>query len=112
MIRWLPPAHEGGRIILASGNAQMGAVFPPAGLPRDSKPWAWRLFSFGHFPALDGRAKDEATARKQLLAALAGRLAEARLIPINDSNSTPPGQAPAAPQSGPDGADQSRTEGA
>ena len=82
-IRFAAPVYEGGRHCLLCGSVTMGAVFPPVGNNPVRNPWAWRLFSFGANPARDGHAKDEQTAKGQLLAALAITLAEAGLVPIN-----------------------------
>lgn len=78
-IRFAAPAYPGGRMCLLSGTVTMGAVFPPAG-PEDK--WAWRLFAFGAHPSRTGTAKSEAKAKDALLDALANRLAEAGLRPI------------------------------
>ena len=84
-IRFLPPAYEGARIVLACGALRVGAVFPPAGNNPGQNPWVWRLFSFGEQPARDGRAKDETTAKGHLMAALALTLEMASLCPIPDA---------------------------
>jgi hypothetical protein len=64
-------ACEGGRMLATLGRVEIGAVFPPAGTPRDSMPWVWRLWLTGlRDQKTDGRAQTELAAKN----ALAGRV--------------------------------------
>jgi hypothetical protein len=67
--RFIASDYPGGRILLRSGTVDVGAVFPPAGQPRDRLPWVWRLWLNGSTGATDGRAKTEQAAKNALLAA-------------------------------------------
>ncbi|MCA0421887.1 MAG: hypothetical protein LCH61_00955 [Proteobacteria bacterium] len=67
--RFIASDYLRGRILLRSGTVDVGAVFPPAGLPRDRLPWTWRLWLNGKTCATDGRAKTELAAKNALLAA-------------------------------------------
>lgn len=58
--------YPGGRMVLMLGQHQIGAVFPPAGTPRDRHPWCWRFWLNG--PGVDGRSKTEAGAKQALTA--------------------------------------------
>lgn len=57
--------HPSGRILLILGQHEVGAVFPPVGQPRDSRPWVWRFWLGTACP--EGRAKTEKAAKKAIL---------------------------------------------
>jgi len=67
--RFIAADYPAGRILLRSGAVDVGAVFPPQGLPRDRLPWTWRLWVNGSTVHTDGRAKTELAAKNALLAA-------------------------------------------
>lgn len=81
--RFSDPAHPGERRILTSGSAQIGAVFPPVGTPRDKAPWVWRLWCNGRAYATEGRAKTEEAARAALLGTWHRFLIDAHLREIH-----------------------------
>lgn len=57
--RYIAADYPAGRLLLRSGTVDVGAVFPPQGLPRDHLPWTWRLWLNGSTVHTDGRAKTE-----------------------------------------------------
>jgi len=60
--------YPAGRILLRSGAVDVGAVFPPQGLPRDRLPWTWRLWVNGSTVHTDGRAKTFLAAWRDFIA--------------------------------------------
>lgn len=68
-LTFAPPTYPGGRILLKLGKHDAGAVFPPAGTPRDRLPWVWRLWLGSAVTACpNGRAKTEDAAKAALMA--------------------------------------------
>lgn len=75
-IRFAAPLYPGARHCLFCGEIIMGAVFPPVST---GNTWVWRLFAFGTEQSREGLAKNEGTAKGQLLAALVLTLSKAGL---------------------------------
>lgn len=82
MATFLKPAYAGGRIPLATGEVIVGAIFPPTG-PRAA--WRWTLFQTGEAQKTEGGAKEEATAREQILEAWHTRCAAMGLTPRREA---------------------------
>ena len=73
--RFIPSAYPGGRILLRSGQVDVGAIFPP----RQGKGrWPWRLWVTAN-AASEGEARTEDAARAALLARWREFLADADL---------------------------------
>lgn len=67
LVKWTQ-AYEGGRMLATMGQVQIGAVFPPADIPRDGTTWVWRFWLSGlHHHVPEGRAKTEQAAKNALL---------------------------------------------
>jgi hypothetical protein len=75
--RFVEPTYPRGRILLMSGQVDVGAVFPPCGQPPNQ--WAWRLWITPDTQARDGRAKSEQAAKSALLLAWRSFLERAEL---------------------------------
>ena len=76
--RFIPSDYAGGRIVLRSGEIDVGAVFPPSA---KGAPVHWRLWFGGRMPK-DGNAKTELAAKNALLAAWRDSLARMNLVEI------------------------------
>lgn len=63
MIRFFPPAYEGGRHLAVSGSVEIGAVFPPLG---SDKGWRWRLWVGSAICPKCGADKTELAAKTAL----------------------------------------------
>ena len=77
--RFIPSAYPGGRILLRSGQVDVGAVFPP---PASGGTWDWRLWKADTTTIREGRAKTELAARTALLVAWRDALARMGLQEI------------------------------
>jgi len=81
--RFIPSQYPGGRILLRSGQVDVGAIFPPAGNNPGRNPWVWRLWIWPQAMSKDGRAASELAAKNAMLRAWADTCQRLGLVEVS-----------------------------